>query len=90
VRPALASRNGMPPGTVLVDGEVAGTWVLRRERLPRPAGTRGKRELARLTITPLRPWPRGARSEVTAEAERLARFAADDAHDHAVTVAERT
>jgi hypothetical protein len=87
VRPALASRNGMPPGTVLVDGVVAGSWVIRRERLPRPAGTRGKRELARLTVTPLRPWPRGARAEVRAEAERLVRFAADDAHDHAVTLA---
>lgn len=87
VRPALASRNGMPPGTVLVDGVVAGSWVIRRERLPRPAGTRGKRELARLTVTPLRPWPRGARAEVRAEAERLVRFAADDAADHAVTLA---
>jgi hypothetical protein len=87
VRPALASRNGMPPGTVLVDGLVAGSWVIRRERLPRPAGTRGKRELARLTVTPLRPWPRGARAEVRAEAERLVRFASDDAHDHAVTLA---
>jgi hypothetical protein len=87
VRPALASRNGMPPGTVLVDGVVAGSWVIRRERLPRPAGTRGKRELARLTVTPLRPWPRGARAEVRAEAEQLVRFAADDAHDHVVEIA---
>jgi hypothetical protein len=79
----------MPPGTVLVDGAVAGSWVLRRERLPRPAGTRGRRELARLTVTPLRPWPRGARAAVVAEAEALARFAADDAHAHTVTVAER-
>jgi hypothetical protein len=86
VRPALASRNGMPPGTVLVDGVVAGSWAVRRERLPRPAGTRGKRELARLTVTPLRPWPRGARAEVMEEAERLVRFAADDAHDHAVEI----
>lgn len=88
VRPALASRNGMPPGTVLVDGVVAGSWVIRRERLPRPAGERGRRELARLTVTPLRPWPRAARAEVLAEAERLVRFAADDAHAHAVEVAE--
>lgn len=89
VKPAIASRNGMPPGTVLVDGVVAGSWALRRERLPRAAGTRARRELARLTVTPLRPWPRGARTAVVAEAERLARFVADDAHEHAVTVAER-
>jgi hypothetical protein len=87
VRPALASRNGMPPGTVLVDGTVAGTWVLRRERLPRAEGTRGRRELARLTVTPLRRWSRDERSAVVAEAETLARFVADDAAEHAVTVA---
>jgi hypothetical protein len=86
-RPALASRNGMPPGTVLVDGTVAGTWVLRRERLPRPPGTRGRRELARLTVTPLRRWSRAERTAVVAEAEALARFAADDAAEHAVAVA---
>lgn len=87
-RPALASRNGMPPGTVLVDGTVGGTWVLRRERLPRPAGTRGRRELARLTVTPLRRWSRAERAAVVQEAESLARFAADDAAEHAVEVAD--
>ncbi|WP_454049372.1 winged helix DNA-binding domain-containing protein [Cellulomonas sp. Marseille-Q8402] len=87
VRPALASRNGMPPGTVLVDGTVAGTWAIRRERLPRPAGSSGRRELARLTVTPLRPWTRADRAAVLAEAELLVRFAADDAAEHAVELA---
>lgn len=89
VRPMIASRNGMPPGTVLVDGLVTGTWVLRRERLPRPPGaTRGKRELARLTVTPARRWSRAERAAVQAEGEVLVRFAADDATEHAVDVVE--
>lgn len=87
VRPALASRNGMPPGTVLVDGTVAGTWVLRRERLPRvPGAPRTRRERAVLTVVPLRRWSRADRAAVLAEAERLARFAADDAAEHAVAI----
>jgi len=89
IRPALASRNGMPPGTVLLDGAVAGSWALRRERLPRPAGApRGRRERATLTVTPLRPWRPAERRAVLPEAERLARFVADDAAEHAVAVAE--
>ncbi|WP_239068619.1 winged helix DNA-binding domain-containing protein [Cellulomonas pakistanensis] len=89
VRPALASRNGMPPGTVLVDGTVAGTWVLRRERLPRaPGAPRTRRERAVLTVTPLRRWTGADRAAVLAEAEAVARFAADDAAEHAVAVAE--
>jgi hypothetical protein len=89
VRPALASRNGMPPGTVLVDGVVAGSWTVRRERLPRPAGApRARRERALLTVTPLRRWTRADHRAVLAEAERLVRFTADDAAEHAVAVAE--
>lgn len=89
VRPLIASRNGMPPGTVLVDGVVAGTWVLRRERLPRaPGATRERRELARLTVMPAHRWSRADRAAVHAEAEGLVRFAADDAAEHAVDLAE--
>ncbi|WP_346774880.1 winged helix DNA-binding domain-containing protein [Cellulomonas sp. IC4_254] len=89
IRPALASRNGMPPGTVLLDGSVAGSWVVRRERLPRPAGApRTRRERATLTVTPLRRWTRADRRAVLPEAERLVRFVADDAAEHAVVVAE--
>jgi len=74
---------------VLVDGVVAGSWVVRRERLPRPAGApRARRERALLTVTPLRRWTRADRRAVLAEAERLVRFTADDAAEHAVAVAE--
>lgn len=89
VRPALASRNGMPPATVLVDGTVGGTWTLRRERVPRPAGSPvGRRERAVLAVTPLRRWSRADRAAVLAEAERVALFVADDAAAHAVVVAD--
>ncbi len=88
IRPALASRNGMPPGTVLLDGLVAGSWAVRRERLPRTAGApRARRERATLTATPLRRWTAAERRAVLPEAERLVRFVADDAVEHAVAVA---
>lgn len=88
VRPLLASRNGMPPGTVLVDGMVAATWTLRRERLARPDGApRVRREVARLTVVPLRRLSRDERRAVRAEALVLARFVAQDAAEHAVRVA---
>lgn len=88
VRPMLASRNGMPPGTVLVDGVVAGTWTLRRERLARSDGApRVRREAARLTVAPLRRLSRDERRAVRAEALVLARFVAQDAAEHAVQVA---
>lgn len=96
-RPALASKNGMPPATVLVDGVVAGTWSVRRERLPRAgdgtarAGGRTARaartERAVLTAVPLRPWTRAERAAVAAEAEEVVRFVADAAAEHAVEVA---
>jgi len=89
VRSALASRNGTPPATVLVDGTVGGTWALRRERLPRPAGSPvGRRERAVLTVAPLRRWSRADRAAVLAEAERVVRFVADDAAEHVVAQAD--
>lgn len=89
VRPALASPNGLPPATVLVDGTVGGTWTLRRERLAPLAGApRTRRERAVLTLTPLRRWSRAERSAALAEAEGLVRFAADGAAEHAVALAD--
>jgi hypothetical protein len=89
VRPALATKNGQPSATVLVDGVVAGTWSLRREPLPRLAGApRTRRDLARLRLVPLRTWTTAERAAVTAEAEAVVRFAADDAAEHAVTLTD--
>ena len=63
-RKAIASRNGMVPATVLVDGFVRGTW--RAER------TRSK---ATLEIEPFEPLSREDRDALAEEGERLARFA---------------
>lgn len=85
-RRALATKNGMAPGTVLVDGRVAGTWAVTRERLD-AGGVRARRELATLTVRPLAPVDAATRAELVAEAEGLVRFVADDAAEHRVALA---
>ncbi|WP_240675381.1 winged helix DNA-binding domain-containing protein [Cellulomonas endophytica] len=84
VKPHLASKNGMPPPTVLVDGRVAGGWRVERER----SGGRGsaRRETAVLRVTPWTAWTPAQRDEVVAEAEAVVRFWADDADGHRVDV----
>jgi Winged helix DNA-binding domain len=64
----IASKNGMVPATVLVDGFVRGTWKAER--------TRGK---ARLVIEPFEPLPRCDRDALIEEGERLVRFVGDGA-----------
>jgi hypothetical protein len=71
VGPAQARRLpriGPPPGVVLVDGFIEGTWKLER----------GKRTTS-LTVTPFRRLLRRERAELQEEAARLLRFAAPDA-----------
>ncbi len=65
-RKAIASKNGMVPATVLVDGFVRGTWKMER--------TRGK---ATLVIEPFEPLPKKDRDPLAAEGERLVRFIAE-------------
>ena len=60
----------------LLDGMVAGTWEIQR-----------KRAQATLVMTPFRSLPARAASALSAEAEALLRFAADDATSFAVRVA---
>lgn len=67
-RRTLASKNGMTPATILVDGLVAGTWRVER---------RGR--VAALVLTPFRPFQRRVRAEVEAEAEPLLRLVEEDA-----------
>ena len=70
-RQRLYSRNGIFPGTVLVDGFVAGMWRLTRSR-----------RTAVLTVELFGPVPPRGRDAVGAEAERLLGFAADgDGHE---------
>jgi hypothetical protein len=67
-RKVIASKNGMVPATVLVDGFVRGTWQAER--------TRGK---AKLLIEPFEPLPRCDRDALIEEGERLVRFVGDGA-----------
>ena len=62
-RKAIASKNGMVPATVLVDGFVRGTW--RTER------SRGR---ANLEIKPFEPLIKEDRDALAEEGERLIRF----------------
>jgi hypothetical protein len=65
-RKAIASKNGMVPATVLVDGFVRGTWKTER--------TRGK---ATLVIEPFEPLAKKARDALSEEGEQLIRFGAE-------------
>ncbi|MEU3020867.1 winged helix DNA-binding domain-containing protein [Nocardiopsis sp. NPDC007018] len=59
----LSARNGMPPATVLVDGEVAASWRVDRSRST-PA----------LDVTPFRAFNSSENEEITEEGERLLAF----------------
>ncbi len=80
-RKVIASRNGMVPGTVLVDGFVRGTWKMER--------TRGK---VTLVIEPFEPLPKMDRDALAAEGERLICFLAEPegAEGFEIRFAEKT
>ena len=87
VRRRLVTPNGAGPGTVLVDGEVAGVWRLRRD-----ATTTGgvRREVATLVMEPFVALTSAQQADVRDEAERLLSFLARDAHDQRVQVLDLT
>ncbi len=66
-RKAIASKNGMVPATVLVDGFVRGTWR-KTER------ARGK---VTLVIEPFEPLAKKERDALSEEGERLLRFVSE-------------
>ena len=74
-RQRLNTPNGVFPGTLLVDGFVAGTWRLTRSR-----------GAAVLTIEPFRPVPPRDRDAITAEGKRMLGFAAPG-DDHEIRFA---
>jgi hypothetical protein len=74
-RQRLNTPNGVFPGTLLVDGFVAGTWRLTRSR-----------GAAVLTVEPFRPVPPRDRDAITAEGERMLGFAAPG-DDHEIRFA---
>jgi hypothetical protein len=67
-REALRAPNAVQPGTVLVDGFVAASWRLERER-----------RAARLEVAELTDITRAQREEIRAEGARLTAFLAADA-----------
>jgi hypothetical protein len=69
-RKAIASKNGMVPATVLVDGFVRGTWKTERSR--------GK---ATLEIKPFEPLAKEDRDALTEEGERLIRFTGSEPYE---------
>lgn len=75
-RKRLFSRNGIVPGTVLVDGFVAGTW-----RITQAGGS------ATLIIEPFRPLNPADRAEAEREGQRLLSFAAPDAEQRDIQIA---
>ncbi|TQS40152.1 winged helix DNA-binding domain-containing protein [Cryptosporangium phraense] len=64
--PKLGGKNGVLPGTILVDGVVQGIWTLTRSR----SG-------ATLTVRPVTKWARGDASAIEAEATTMLKWAAD-------------
>jgi hypothetical protein len=70
-RTLIVTKNGMVPGTVLVDGFVRGSWKITKSR-----------NIATLTIVPYAPIAKQDRAALEEEGARLLTFAAPDlAHD---------
>ena len=77
-RKAIASRNGMVPATVLLDGFVRGTWKTERSRAR-----------ATLVITPFEPLAKDDRDALAEEGEQLIRFVGEGAEAFDIRFANR-
>ena len=78
-RPAITTANLRLPGTFLVDGFVAGTWVVNR-----------KKKAVTLELRPFSPLQRSVGTALEQEGEALARFMEPDATTFAITRAVRS
>ena len=76
LRIRILTKNGIIPGTVLLDGFVGGTWKLVRTR-----------PLTTLQVETFRPLRRQDRAALEEEGQRLLTFAAADAPRHALRFA---
>lgn len=76
-RPRVVTRNGLVLPTILVDGQVAGTWKTSRAR-----------KTATLTVSPFSPLSHAVREQLAEEGEQLARFSERDADRFGVEFAE--
>jgi len=74
-RKAIASKNGMVPATMLVDGFVRGTWKTERSR-----------QKATLVIEPFEALAKKDRGALAEEGERLIRFMAEPEDSEAYEV----
>ncbi|MDQ3639260.1 MAG: winged helix DNA-binding domain-containing protein [Actinomycetota bacterium] len=74
-RKAIASKNGMVPATMLVDGFVRGTWKTERSR-----------QKATLVIEPFEALAKKDRGALAEEGERLVRFMAEPEDSEAYEV----
>lgn len=79
-RPHLASPNGVVPATFLLDGRVAGTWDVPRDRTARGPVT--------LTLRPFAPPTTQQRDALVAEAEGLVELMAGEAAERRVVLVE--
>jgi hypothetical protein len=75
-RRLLVYKNGIVPGTVLVDGFVRGTWRIARQR-----------DAATLHVELFERVAKSERAALTEEGGRLLAFAAPDVHAHDVRLA---
>ena len=69
-RKAIASKNGMVPASVLVDGFVRGTWKTKRSR-----------DKVTLEIKPFEPLAKKDRDALAEEGERLIRFTGAESYE---------
>ena len=76
VRKRLQTSNGVLPGTVLVDGRVAASWAIERDK-----------RVATLVVTPFAPLSRAVPQAVVTEGEALLAFGAAGAETHDVRIA---
>jgi hypothetical protein len=79
-RPHLASPNGVVPATFLLDGRVAGTWTVPRDRKGGGVVT--------LTVRPVAPPTATQREGLHAEAAGLVELMAADADERRVVVVD--
>jgi hypothetical protein len=77
-RKAIASKNGMVPATVLVDGFVRGTWKAERTR-----------KRATISIRPFERLRKGDRDALVEEGARLVRFVGEGAESFEVRFDEK-
>lgn len=84
-RKAIATKNGLIPGTVLIDGFVAGTWTA--ETKPKAKGAKAGGTVV-VTVRPFQRLPKRTAASLAGPGRQVAAIADDDAGDSRVVVEE--